>query len=86
MKKIIAIDLGSNSLRILKFDCATKCQIGVFHRTVKTADGLAQTGEINKQAVVRVVTALNDAKIELSIIREKYHENIISKIQRVTRL
>ena len=65
MKKIIAIDLGSNSLRILKFDCATKRQIGVFHRTVKTADGLAQTGKINKEAVVRVVTALNDAKIEL---------------------
>ena len=65
MKNIIAIDLGSNSLRILKFDCENKCKIGEFHRTVKTADGLAGTGEINKEAVKRVVTALNVAKEQL---------------------
>ena len=65
MKNIIAIDLGSNSLRILKFDCENKCKIGEFHRTVKTADGLAGTGEINKEAVKRVITALNVAKEQL---------------------
>jgi exopolyphosphatase/guanosine-5'-triphosphate,3'-diphosphate pyrophosphatase len=65
MKNIIAIDLGSNSLRILKMNCATKERLGEFHRTVKTADGLATTGEINAEALERVVLALNDAKEEI---------------------
>ena len=65
MKNIIAIDLGSNSLRILKMHCETKARLGEFHRTVKTADGLAKTGEINAEAVERVVLALNEAKEEL---------------------
>jgi exopolyphosphatase/guanosine-5'-triphosphate,3'-diphosphate pyrophosphatase len=64
MKNIIAIDLGSNSLRILKMNCATKERLGEFHRTVKTADGLATTGEINVEALERVVLALNEAKEE----------------------
>jgi len=65
MKNIIAIDLGSNSLRILKMHCETKERLGEFHRTVKTADGLAKTGEINAEAVERVVLALNEAKEKL---------------------
>lgn len=65
MKKIIAIDLGSNSLRILKFDCENKKRVGEFHKTVKTADGLSQTGEISHEALERVVTALNEAKEQL---------------------
>jgi exopolyphosphatase/guanosine-5'-triphosphate,3'-diphosphate pyrophosphatase len=65
MKNIIAIDLGSNSLRILKMNCETKERLGEFHKTVKTADGLAQTGKINDEAIARVVDALNEAKKEL---------------------
>ena len=66
MKNIIAIDLGSNSLRILKFDCKSKCKLGEFHKTVKTADGLAETGMINEEAVERVVMALTEAKKQLN--------------------
>ena len=65
MKNIIAIDLGSNSLRILKMNCESKERLGEFHRTVKTADGLATTGEINDESIVRVVLALNEAKEQL---------------------
>ena len=65
MKNIIAIDLGSNSLRILKMNCENKERLGEFHRTVKTADGLATTGEINDESIVRVVLALNEAKEQL---------------------
>ena len=65
MKNIIAIDLGSNSLRVLKMNCATKERLGTFHKTVKTADGLAKTGKINNDAVDRVVVALNEAKESL---------------------
>ncbi|CAA6811803.1 MAG: Exopolyphosphatase (EC [uncultured Sulfurovum sp.] len=62
MKKIIAIDLGSNSLRVLKMDCESKESLGEFHKTVKTADGLAKTGKINDEALVRVIRGLNEAK------------------------
>ncbi|CAA6800590.1 MAG: Exopolyphosphatase (EC [uncultured Sulfurovum sp.] len=65
MKNIIAIDLGSNSLRLLKMNMETKESLGTFHKTVKTADGLAQTGKINEDALSRVVAALNEAKEEL---------------------
>ncbi len=65
MKNIIAIDLGSNSLRVLKMNCETKQSLGAFHKTVKTADGLAKTGKINDDAIARVVKALNEAKEEL---------------------
>ena len=62
MKSIIAIDLGSNSLRFLKMNCKTKEAIGEFHKTVKTADGLAQTGMISQAAKERIVSAINEAK------------------------
>ena len=62
MKNIIAIDLGSNSLRILKMNCETKEVLGEFHKTVKTADNLATTGKISDEALTRVVEALNEAK------------------------
>ncbi len=65
MKNIIAIDLGSNSLRILKMNCETKERLGKFHKTVKTADGLSHSGLISKEAVERVIFALNEAKTKL---------------------
>lgn len=65
MKNIIAIDLGSNSLRILKMHCESKKSLGEFHKTVKTADGLVKSGKINDEAITRVVVALNEAKKEL---------------------
>jgi len=71
MKNIIAIDLGSNSLRILKMHCQSKKVLGEFHKTVKTADGLAKTGKINDEAISRVVTALNEAKAQLDFTDAK---------------
>ncbi|HHD75380.1 MAG TPA: phosphatase [Campylobacterales bacterium] len=71
MQSIIAIDLGSNSLRILKFECKSKENLGEFHKTVKTADGLAKTGKINDEAVMRVVTALQEAQEKLDFSNAK---------------
>jgi len=62
MKNIIAIDLGSNSLRFLKMNCETKEAIADFHKTVKTADGLATSGVISNEAKTRIVNAINEAK------------------------
>lgn len=62
MKSIIAIDLGSNSIRFLKMNCETKETVGEFHKTVKTADGLAETRMISQAAKDRIVVAINEAK------------------------
>jgi len=65
MKKVIAIDLGSNSIRFLKMDCKTKEFIGEFHQMVKTADGLATTGLISIEAQNRIINAINLAKEQI---------------------
>ena len=62
MRPVIAIDLGSNSIRFLKMNCQTKEPMATFHRTVKTADGLAQTGRISPEAIDRVIGAIEEAK------------------------
>ena len=61
-KNIVAIDLGSNSIRILKMDCENKERLAEFHKTVKTADNLATTGMIADEAIERVIVAINEAK------------------------
>jgi exopolyphosphatase/guanosine-5'-triphosphate,3'-diphosphate pyrophosphatase len=65
-KNIIAIDLGSNSLRILEMNCKTKERVAEFHKTVKTADNLATTGIISDEALGRVIDALNEAKEQMN--------------------
>lgn len=59
---MIAIDLGSNSLRVLEYDCNTSKQISAYEKVVKTADGLAQSGLINDNAIKRVITAIKEMK------------------------
>ena len=68
MSNVIAIDLGSNSLRFLKMNCETKERRGELTKTVKTADGLASTGRISEGALERVIAAIKEAqeKIDFS--------------------
>jgi exopolyphosphatase/guanosine-5'-triphosphate,3'-diphosphate pyrophosphatase len=61
---LIAIDLGSNSIRVLKYSCKKSTTIGEFERTVSTADGINTTQEISKDAIDRVIKAIDDS-IEL---------------------
>ncbi|WP_296824224.1 phosphatase [Sulfurovum sp.] len=59
---IIAIDLGSNTLRVLCYDCQTEKVVAEFEKIVKTADGLKEHGFINDAAIGRVITAIKEAK------------------------
>ena len=59
---MIAIDLGSNTLRVLEYDCSTGTQISEYEKIVKTADGLAQYGTINNEAIKRVISAIQEAQ------------------------
>jgi len=59
---VIAIDLGSNTLRAIKTDTNTKEKIDEFERIVKTADKLVQNGDITDEVIDRIINALNDMK------------------------
>lgn len=96
-KDIIAIDLGSNSLRVLKMNSKTKEIIGEFHKTVKTADNLALTGKISDESLARVVEALNESEEKLDFLDTKIKavtteairqatngEEILNKIEELT--
>jgi len=59
---VIAIDLGSNTLRVTQLDCQSGIFGASFEKIVKTADGLVQTGVIGSEAVERVIVAISEAK------------------------
>ncbi len=64
-KNIIAIDLGSNAMRMIKLDCQSKKRLSTFHKIVKTADGLAKTGLISYASLDRIIEAINEAKEQM---------------------
>ena len=65
---MIAIDLGSNTLRVIKLDCESGKFVADFEKIVKTADMLKNTGVIHHEAVDRVIYAIKEAqkKIDFS--------------------
>jgi len=62
---MIAIDLGSNTLRVLEYDCETGTQISEYEKVVKTADGLVKHGVIRNDAILRVISAIHEAKKQI---------------------
>ena len=83
-RAIIAIDLGSNSIRILKMDCETKESIAEFHKTVKTADNLTATGIISEEALKRVIMAINEAKEKMNFLDVKIKAVTTEAIRQAT--
>jgi exopolyphosphatase/guanosine-5'-triphosphate,3'-diphosphate pyrophosphatase len=63
---MVAIDLGSNTIRFVEYDCENKKVINSFEKIVKTADNLVNTGIISDEAVDRIIQAINEAKEKLS--------------------
>ncbi len=62
---MVAIDLGSNTLRVLEYDCARQKPLKAYEKVVKTADGLAEHGVVNEEAVARVIAAIQEAQKRL---------------------
>mgnify|MGYP003420376256 FL=1 len=58
-QEIVTIDLGSNSFRVLKYDCLNHKIISEYNEDVGMADGLVDTGLISKEAVQRVIAAIS---------------------------
>lgn len=59
--EIVSIDLGSNSFRVLKYDCTNHTILAEHNEVVGMADGLVDTGLISKEAQIRVVNAIKSA-------------------------
>jgi len=62
---MIAIDLGSNTLRVLEYDCSTGTQIYEYEKIVKTADDLAEHGSINSASISRIISAIQEAQKQI---------------------
>jgi len=59
---MIAIDLGSNTLRVLEYDCKRDTALNIYEKVVKTADGLAEFGVINNNVIINIVSALKEVQ------------------------
>jgi len=94
---MIAIDLGSNTVRVLAYDCKSEKQLYGYEKVVKTADGLAEFGTINDAAVQRVIATLKVAQSQLdfskhdiravtteAVRRASNSTDVLSKIKKAT--
>ena len=57
-----AIDLGSNTIRFLDFDCETKEEKNSLEFVVRTAEGMHESGRIGEEALLRIITAIREAR------------------------
>ena len=63
---MIAIDLGSNTLRCIVYDCEKKVFGSEYETVVRTADGLHVNKMINEKALMRIIEALHVADKKLN--------------------
>ena len=68
---MIAIDLGSNTLRVLEYDCRSNKKISEFEKIVKTADGIVDNGIVNDMAVQRIIQAIQESKTKIDFNGQK---------------
>jgi exopolyphosphatase/guanosine-5'-triphosphate,3'-diphosphate pyrophosphatase len=63
---MIAIDLGSNTIRFIEFDGYKWGKR--FEKIVKTAESLHETNQIGEKALGRIISAINEAKTTLDFV------------------
>lgn len=63
---MIAIDLGSNTIRCIVYDCDTKEWGDDFEAVVRTAEGLHVSNKISDNAVQRIISTLQKADKKLN--------------------
>jgi len=93
---MIGIDLGSNTVRIVKIDCKSGKKVAEYEKIVKTADKLVETKKISDDAVKRVINAINEAKEKIdfndkisavateALRKAKNQKEVIEKIKEAT--
>ncbi len=60
--EVIAIDLGSNTLRVVKYSCNNKEILSEYEKIVRTADSITKNGLIDESAQDRIIMGLKEAK------------------------
>ena len=65
MNKVTTIDLGSNSFRVLIYDCLNNEIINEYNEVVGMADGLNETNLISEAAQERVINAIHQSSIQM---------------------
>lgn len=68
---MIAIDLGSNTLRVLQVDCTSGEFLYEYQKIVRTADNLIHTGMISAQAKERIIGAIKEASSHIDFSKDK---------------
>ena len=60
--KVVAIDLGSNTLRVVKYDCKNHKVIAEYEKIVRTANSIVKNGTIDVNAESKIISGLLEAK------------------------
>jgi len=81
---MIAIDLGSNTLRVLEYDCKHDTPLNIYEKVVKTADGLAEFGVINNNAIINIVSALKEVQETIDFSSQPIKAVTTEAIRRAT--
>ncbi len=93
---MIGIDLGSNTIRVVKIDCNSRQKVAEFEKIVKTADNLVNTKVISDEAIKRIIDAINEAKQKIdfndeikavateALRKAKNSKEVIKKIKEAT--
>lgn len=68
---MLSIDLGSNTLRIVQFDCQSKKRVNAYEKIVRTAKDLHLTGEISQSSQNAIFDALEEASKLFDFVHEK---------------
>jgi exopolyphosphatase/guanosine-5'-triphosphate,3'-diphosphate pyrophosphatase len=63
---MVAIDLGSNTLRVVEYDCTSKTILNSYEKIVKTANELVKTGKISEESVERIINAIKEAQEKIN--------------------
>ncbi len=63
--EVTAIDLGSNTLRVLKYDCTRGERVAEYEKIVRTAEAIEQTGVISHQSLRAIIEGIQEAKVSL---------------------
>ncbi|MEA3418003.1 MAG: phosphatase [Campylobacterota bacterium] len=81
---MIAIDLGSNTLRVVQMDSGTGELLAEYDKIVKTADGLVQSGMINAAAIQRVIVAIREVQTKIDFSSDKLRAVTTEAVRRAS--
>ncbi len=68
---MIAIDIGSNSLRVLQIDCNSLEKIFEYEKIVRTAHNLNKTGKISYEAINKIYKAIKEIQEKIDFSKDE---------------